>query len=51
VIRAVTYLAQGKEVDGKPSLRYITLRREGAKVHGLPESYVQFLEDVSARCE
>jgi hypothetical protein len=29
-------MAQGKEVDDKPSLRYITLLREGARTHGLP---------------
>jgi gamma-glutamylcyclotransferase len=46
VIQAVTYLAQGKEVDGKPSLRYITLLREGARAHRLPESYIGFLESV-----
>jgi hypothetical protein len=46
VIQAVTYIAQGKEVDGKPSLRYITLLRAGARAHGLPETYVRFLEGV-----
>jgi hypothetical protein len=46
VIRAVTYIAQGKEVDGKPSLRYITLIREGARAHRLPKSYIRFLEAV-----
>jgi hypothetical protein len=46
VIQAVTYMAQGKEVDGKPSLRYITLLREGARAHGLPETYIRFLEGV-----
>jgi cation transport regulator ChaC len=45
-IPAVTYMAQGKEVDGKPSLRYITLLREGARVHGLPETYIRFLDGV-----
>jgi cation transport regulator ChaC len=45
-IRAVTYLAEGKEVDGRPSLRYITLLREGARAHGLPEHYLRFLQDV-----
>jgi cation transport regulator ChaC len=33
-VRAVTYMAKGKEVDGKPSLRYITLLRDGARAHG-----------------
>ena len=46
VIPAVTYMAQGKEIDGKPSLRYITLIREGARAHGLPENYIRFLEVV-----
>jgi gamma-glutamylcyclotransferase len=46
VIQAVTYIAKGKEVDGKPSLRYITLLREGARSHGLPEIYIQFLDGV-----
>ena len=46
VIPVITYMAQGKEVDGKPSLRYITLLREGARSHGLPENYIGFLESV-----
>jgi hypothetical protein len=39
-------MAQGKEVDGKPSRRYITLLREGARAHGLPKSYIRFLDGV-----
>jgi gamma-glutamylcyclotransferase len=46
VIEAVTYMARGKEVDGKPSLRYITLLREGARAHGFPETYIRFLDGV-----
>ena len=46
MIQAVTYLAEGKEVDGKPSLRYITLLRDGARAHGLPEDYIRLLESV-----
>lgn len=46
VISAVTYMAQGKEADGKPSLRYITLLREAARTHGLPETYIRFLDGV-----
>ena len=46
VVQAVTYMAEGKEVDGKPSLRYITLIREGARAHGLPKSYIRFLQAV-----
>ena len=45
-LRAVAYIAQGKEIDGRPSLRYITLLRDGARAHGLPEHYIRFLEDV-----
>ena len=45
-LQAVTYMAQGNEVDGKPSLRYITLLRDGARAHGLPEAYIRFLENV-----
>lgn len=45
-IEVVTYVAEGKERDGNPSLRYITLLREGARAHGLPDHYVRFLESV-----
>ena len=45
-LTAVTYITEGKTADGNPSLRYITLLREGARQHGLPEHYVRFLEDV-----
>ena len=47
-IEAVTYVADGKESDGNPSLRYITLLREGAQAHGLPEHYLRFLDAVKA---
>jgi len=43
---AVTYIADGDEQDGKPSLRYITLLREGAIAHGLPAEWISFLESV-----
>ena len=43
---AMTYIADGKEVDARPSLRYITLLRDGARSHGLPEHYIRFLEQV-----
>ena len=46
LLPAITYIAQGKEVDGKPSLRYIKLLQDGARGHGLPEYYVRFLEAV-----
>lgn len=45
-LRAVTYIADGKDRDGNPSLRYITLLREGARAHGLPEAYLRFLDSV-----
>jgi gamma-glutamylcyclotransferase len=45
-VRAVTYVADGNEVDGNPSLRYITLLRDGARAHGLPEHWIRFLEEV-----
>jgi cation transport regulator ChaC len=45
-VRAVTYMAQGNEVDGNPSLRYLTLLREGARAHGLPDHWCQFLDGV-----
>jgi hypothetical protein len=37
MLRAVTYIAEGNTDDGCPSFRYITLLREGAREHGLPE--------------
>jgi cation transport regulator ChaC len=46
-IHAVTYVADGNETDGNPSIRYITLLREGARAHGLPQHYLQFLDDVT----
>lgn len=45
---AVTYIAEGNAEDGKPSLRYITLLREGAAAHGLPAHYLDYLNDVEA---
>jgi gamma-glutamylcyclotransferase len=46
IVHAVTYVADGNEVDGNPSLRYITLLREGAQAHGLPEHYLKFLDEI-----
>ena len=46
VLDAVTYIAQGKERDGKPSLRYLTLLRDGARTHGLPPPYIRFLDSI-----
>jgi hypothetical protein len=45
-VHTVAYIADGKETDGNPSLRYITLLREGARAHGLPEHYLRFLDSV-----
>ncbi len=45
-LKAVTYIAQGNEVDGRPSLRYLTLLRDGARAHQLPEHYLRFLDQV-----
>ena len=44
---AATYIADGKDEDGKPSLRYVTLLREGARAHALPEHWISFLESVN----
>lgn len=43
---AVTYIADGKPTEGNPSLRYITLLRDGARAHGLPQKYIDFLDRV-----
>ncbi len=45
-VRAVSYVADGNEVDGNPSLRYITLLRDGARAHKLPEHWIRFLKGV-----
>jgi cation transport regulator ChaC len=45
-IVAMAYVAKGNATDGQPSLRYISLLRDGARVHGLPEPWVRFLETV-----
>lgn len=45
-LQAVTYIADGKENDGNPSLRYLTLLREGAKAHGLPDHWIRHLENI-----
>ncbi len=45
-ISAFTYIADGKEKDGRPSLRYITLLRDGARAHGLPDHYLRFLDAI-----
>ena len=45
-VLALSYIADGNEVDGSPSLRYITLLRDGARAHGLPEHWLRFLEGI-----
>jgi cation transport regulator ChaC len=45
-VNAMTYMAAGNAVDGRPSLRYIALLRDGARAHGLPAAWVQTLEKV-----
>lgn len=45
-ITAVTYMAKGNAVDGQPSLRYLTLLRDGARAHRIPEHWIHFLETV-----
>lgn len=42
----VTYMAEGLQKDGNPSLRYVTLLREGASAHGLPKHWVRLLNNV-----
>jgi cation transport regulator ChaC len=46
-LTAIAYVATGKESDGTPSHRYISLLRDGARFHGLPEHWVEFLDGVS----
>ncbi len=45
-MRAVTYIADGGPEEGNPSLRYITLLRDGARAHGLPAHWRRFLDGV-----
>ena len=45
-IAVFTYIAEGMERDGKPSLRYITLLRVGARAHGLPEHWIERLDNI-----
>ena len=45
-LSAVTYIADGNRTDGRPSLRYITLLRDGARAHGLPEHWLSHLDGV-----
>lgn len=45
-VQAITLIAQGLPQDGYPSLRYITLIRDGARQHGLPEDWLEKLDNV-----
>lgn len=45
-VGALTYMAPGNPTDGKPSLRYINLLRDGARAHGLPAHWVARLDAV-----
>ena len=45
-IDAVTYMADGNPEHGNPSLRYITLLRDGVAAHGLPAAYLDYLNNV-----
>ena len=51
IVTAVTYMARGRETDSAPSFRYISLLREGARVHGLPEAWVRYLESIEHHAE
>jgi len=46
-VTAAAYCAEGKATDGKPSLRYMTLLREGAREHGLPAHWIDHLDSVT----
>jgi gamma-glutamylcyclotransferase len=43
----VAYSAVGKPTDGTPTLRYMTLLREGARAYGLPEHWLHYLDSVA----
>lgn len=46
-VPVVAYSAVGRPADGIPSLRYITLLREGARAHGLPAHWLHYLDSVT----
>jgi gamma-glutamylcyclotransferase len=46
-LSVIAYIAQGKDEDGKPSLRYLTLLREGARANGLPGHWLRFLDGIN----
>jgi cation transport regulator ChaC len=45
-VAAMTYVAPGNPTDGRPSLRYISLLRDGARAHGLPAEWLRWLDSV-----
>ena len=45
-LKIVSYIADGNENDGNPSLRYLTLLRDGARAHDFPEHWIRYLESV-----
>lgn len=46
-IEAMTYVAAGNPADGRPSPRYLSLLREGARTHGLPSTWLRMLDSVA----
>jgi hypothetical protein len=42
----VADIADGIKTNGRPSLRYITLLRDGARTHGLPDHWLRHLDGV-----
>lgn len=47
-LRAFSLIANGLADDGNPSLRYITLIREGARQHNLPKHWTEKLDRIRA---
>jgi len=45
-LTAFGYIADGNDRDGNPSLRYLTLLREGARDRGLPDHWIAYLDNV-----
>ncbi len=50
-IEAVAYIAAGLAADGRPSLRYLNLLRDGARTHDLPADYIRFLDNLEPAAE
>jgi cation transport regulator ChaC len=51
VVTAVTYMAGGLDGDLAPSFRYISLLRDGARAHGLPDAWLRYLDSVQHHVE